>query len=432
MSLVYRRLPLAVSAAVLLGLGFLTPIAFAQESNVEILLAQADEFLRKNEPALALGTYLEAASVSKDPLNLSRAYFGAALSCFYERNMAGATKWSRKVAEVDPNKQISDLFYPKPFVDLFHQILKEAREKGNPSLPAETPPPEKRLEAAVEPPKREETRREEARPPETKRELPPATKTEPRLESFEIPPAPAESGFRGRLEVSAHYSSWTVDPIASLFESSVVDELAEELQNEVIKKLGSSYAGLVKGPFTHVLDLDSEGSNYGFEVRYYVRGWAGTFSFGLGIEQTRFRLGLTGTVKQEFINGGVAEVAAEAFVETSPFSPHASFRWEIGRPEARLKPYFVFGLGIAPLRGTFSYSYNGTYRYASISDTIEDAKTKDFDELSEDIDFHIPRYLALVQLDLGLKVELFKGLFVLGEAGIWDGLLLRGGLGYRF
>jgi hypothetical protein len=33
---------------------------------------------------------------------------------------------------------------------------------------------------------------------------------------------------------------------------------------------------------------------------------------------------------------------------------------------------------------------------------------------------------------LGLKLDIVKGVSLLGEAGIWDGLLLRGGLAYRF
>ena len=69
---------------------------------------------------------------------------------------------------------------------------------------------------------------------------------------------------------------------------------------------------------------------------------------------------------------------------------------------------------------------------ADASETFEDAQSKTFPELSEDLDFEIPDFLLIVQIHLGLKIEIFKGLFIQGEAGFWDGLLLRGGLGFRF
>jgi hypothetical protein len=405
----------------------------AQEPDVEQLLSRADEFYKNGNYSLAVGTYLEAAGMSKNPLNLSRAYFGLALCAFYQRDMAATTRWIRKVAEVDPNKQISVLFYPKPFVDMFNQVLKEARSKGRPSAAATPTAAEKApVTAAAEEPKAKPKIEPKIEPKTAEPRVaePPVSRPEPQPQKPAFPLGEERPG--GHFEVSAHYASWSIDPIMSIFESSLTDKLAEELQNEVVKELGASYAGLVKAAFTPNLALDSKGSNYGLEVRFYARGWAGTFSFGLGLEQTHIRLALSGSVKQEFTNGGVAEATAEAFVETSPFSPQVSFRWEMGRPEARVKPYFVFGLGIAPFEGTFTYSYAGTYVLGTLTDAIEDSKTKTFKDVSEDIDFQIPDYIAILQLHFGLKVELFKGLFVLGEAGVWDGLILRGGMGYRF
>ena len=139
---------------------------------------------------------------------------------------------------------------------------------------------------------------------------------------------------------------------------------------------------------------------------------------------------MTGSAKQTFTNGATAEVEATAALETAPFSTNFGFRWEIGR--GRLRPFVTLGFGFASFDGTAAYSYSGSYQYGSIQDTIGEEETKTFDELSEDIDFAIPKNIIIFQLGLGLKLDVDQGLSLLAEAGIWDGLLLRGGLAYRF
>lgn len=420
-----RRLGWGLALVFVLAAG-----AAAQESDAEQLLARADELYENGNYKLAIGVYLEAAGMSQRPLNQSRAYFGLALCFFYERDTAAAAKYLRKVAEVDPNKNISELFYPKTFVDLFDRVMREAAPPGKPPASAVQDKPAAPAGGGASVPAKKPGAKPIPERPEPAAGVPARAEPEPAVKPVDLALADERPG--GHFEISAHFSAWTVEPILSLFESSLTDKLAEEIQNEVVKKVGSSYSGLVKAVFTPTLALDSEGSNYGLEVRYYARGWAGTFSFGLGLEQTRIKLGLTGSVAQTFTNGSRAEVEAEAFVETNPICPHISFRWELGRPEAAFKPFFAFGLGMAPLKGTFTYSYAGTYVFGPLTDTIEDTKTKTFAELSEDIDFDIPDFLPVIQLHFGFKLSLVRGLSFLGEAGLWDGLLLRGGVGFRF
>jgi len=388
------------------------PFVSAQETDVLKALSRGDALFEKNDYKEAIVAYFEAAALSTKPENLSRAYLGLALCNFYQRDMAESVKWMRKIALGDPNRQISEDTYPKPFVDLFNQVMSEARAKGTPAAAskkkAETPP----------------VKVKEEKPTDVR------TSETPKLRVVEAP----EKGWPlgGRLELSVHYSSWTVDPVTALFEDGLNEELGGAIQDEINEDLIKRYPGLVTGPFTSDMSFDSEGSNYGIELRYYVRGRAGTFSLGVSLEQTHIKFTLAGTARQEFTNGGLAVAEAEAAVETKPFSTNVSFRWEIGSPTARVKPYFTFGLGFAPLKGTFSFGYFATYTIGTASETFEDAQSKTFPELSEDLDFQIPDFLLIVQLHFGLKIEIFKGLFIQGEAGIWNGLLLRGGLGYRF
>ncbi len=168
-------------------------------------------------------------------------------------------------------------------------------------------------------------------------------------------------------------------------------------------------------------------------MRYFSQpAGPGRSASAASLESTTLSLSLTGTPEQIFTNGTVADANVTAEVKTVPvFTTNFSFRWEIG--SGRVRPYFVLGLGFGQLDGSFSYSYSGTYRYSSLQEEIPAASVnKDFATLSQDIDFTIPKMFVIFQLHFGLKIDLIKGLSLLGEAGLWDGLLLRGGLAYRF
>lgn len=423
----------AAAALLILVLAGGALAATAQEDDAAALLRQADGYYAKGDYRLAIGTYLEAAALSRTRLTQSAAYFGLAVCYFYERDMANSVKWMRQTAQVDPNKEISESFYPKAFVDLYRSVREEVRAKG---LPAEelaaAAEPERPAAKAAEPPSgRGEQVREEAVRREDADEAPIQKPRRTRREDLEPSPLSLARLFKdGHWEINVHAGSWTIDPVLGLFKGRLLDELSEELQIQMVKKLGQTYSGLVKAIYTPTLELDSGGGNYGLELRYYNRGWAGTFSFGISIEKTRIRLAMDGSAEQTFTNGAKASAEATAALETSPLSTNFGFRWELGR--GRLKPFISLGFGFAAFSGTATYAYSGTYQLGSIQDSFSDEDTQTFEELSESIDFAIPKNILLFQLGLGLKLDILKGLSLLGEAGFWDGLLLRGGLAYRF
>lgn len=452
---------LRYSGVLLVLASFFAPTATAQETDVEKTLLEADVFYAKGDYLSAIGSYFKASALSTKAPELSRAYYGLAICYFYQRDMAESVKWMRKVALVEPNKTISADSAPKAFADLFNQVLAEARAKGTPVIstgPVPAAPSQKAQAENVEPvaiPVIDERAAAEAEgkaaaakaleAAEAEKEAEPAKKNETpvreeprRPAALNLPQstAPAYEDFwtklAGRFEVSVHYSGWTVNPVVSLFEDDLNDSLGKALRNAIDDELTGKYPGLVKDKFSSDLAFDASGPNYGFELRYYSRGRAGTFSFGIGLEKTNIKFSMDGTASQSFTNGGVAQATATAVVEAKPLATHLSFRWEIGSPAARVKPFFTLGFGFAPLDGTFVYSYTGTYTLGSASESISDSQTKDFEALSEDIEFDIPEIIVFLQLDFGLKVDIVKGLFVVGQAGFWDGLHVRGGLGYRF
>ena len=438
---------------VALALGAAAPLFSNQETEVEKTLSLADASFEKSDYPAAIELYFKAAALSTKPGNLSRAYFGLSLCHFYQRDMAESVRWMRKVYLVDPDKIITFDFYPKPFVDLFNQVLSEARAKGTPVVsparaetrPGEaesrTPPKKEELAKTVEVvPENVEPVKEEEPPKQEEQAVPseaagtPPKPGAPGTAVSAISPSPEGPSARdfwsllaGRFEVSVHFSNWTISPVTNLLDG-FADEFGDAIQTAINKELNRRYPYLIKGAFSSDFSLDSEGSNYGIEIRHYSRGWAGTFSLGVGFEQTRIKLSANGSARQEFVNAGVAEATASTEIETKPFATHISFRWEIGLPTSRVKPFIQFGLGLAPLEGTFNYSYSGTYTFNGEQESIQDAQTKDFKGFSEDINFDIPKLIVIIQLDVGLKVEIFKGLFIVGQAGIWDGFHLRGGL----
>lgn len=420
--------------ALLLPASGLAGQAASKETDVEKLLAQGDGYYVKGEYKLAVGCYLEASALSQSKMNLSKAYFGLSNCYFYLRDNASTIKYLKRVLEVDPKKEISPLFYPANFIQLFRQVQKEAAGgKPGPEVVAPLRPVPSKTEPETKA-AGETGKKAEPPPVELKRqEPPPADKPAPRpapvFTSEELGLGDAEKG--GHWEIGAHYSWWSVNLLKGLFESKLTEELGKSIQNEIVKQSGMIQAGLVKLSYAQTLAFDSSGSNTGLEVRYYSRGRAGTFSLGLAFEKTYIKLALSGTVKQDYLSGSSASVDVNANVALSPFTTNVNFRWEFGANQ-RLTPYITFGLGFAPLSGTFSYSYNGTYKAGALQQSLTGSKEQTFDDLAADIDFKLPAIFILFQLDFGLKAELAKGLYLLGEAGVWDGLILRGGISYRF
>ena len=235
----------------------------------------------------------------------------------------------------------------------------------------------------------------------------------------------------GRFEVSVHFGSWSLNPLQKMFEEELIDSIGDEVRDEVRKQAKALQPGLVEGGFDHSLALDSSGTNFGLEIRYYPKGRWGAISFGLSLEKTNMRMAIGGPLRQEFDNGAYAEVEAEGYIDLSPVTTNLSVRWDFA-PRWLVSPYLVFGLGVAALNGDVGYSYDGSLEWAGPSETLTDSDVKTFKEMEEDIDFNIPNIFVLVQMNLGLRAVIMKHLTLNLEAGFWDGIVIRGGLGARF
>ncbi len=375
-----------------------------KESRAEVYLAQADELYSRGEYQKAIENYQQVVSIAEKRLNLSRANMGLSLCYFFLNDTENAKKYILKTLEVDPKKEVSSLFYPQTYVDLFNQVKTDNAER----LAAIAPAP---LEEAKAPPGRQEAAR--AAP-------------QPVLEALgeERPPG-------GHFEFEVHYGVWSINPAKGAFEDTLTKKAANEIRDHVTDQLNDDYGGnLSPSSYSHALALDSSGSNYGLEIRYYPLGRRGLMSVGFALEKTAIKVMMKGPVTQNYSDGSSATVESDAVVETKPLTAGLNFRWDFA-PSWRVTPYFVFGLGIGPLVGEAHYIYAGTYQRSGQQASITGEEMKTFDELREDGDIDLDVFV-LLHLALGVRGEIVSGMFLKGEAGFWDGLILRAGLAYRF
>lgn len=351
-----------------------------KEARAEAYLSQADELYSAGNYQKAIDNYLQGAQIAVKRINLSRAYMGLSLCYFYLNETENAKKYILKVLEIDPQKEVSNLFHPQTYVDLFDQVKRENADKLA-------------LIKPVEPGAEQEKEKAEA-----------AEKQVPVIEELILD----EDG-AGHWEMEVHYSGWSIDTAKSLFEDDLTKKVANEIREDVTDQLNASYGGILfPSAYEQNLTMGSEGSNYGFEIRYYPLGRRGAMSLGLSLEKTKIKINMQGPVTQRYSDGSYATVESEGYVETNPFTTNLSFRWDFF-PSWRITPYFIFGLGFGPLAGEAGYIYTGTYYRGSAQTSVEGEELKTFDQLREEGDIELDLFM-LLQAAFGVKGEIYKGL----------------------
>ena len=403
--------------------------AISQENaSYQEAVGQADRLFQAGNYRNAAERYFFASRVAKERLEFARAYLGLALSYFFMKDTAAAEKWSKMVLEVAPRADVSVPAYPISFVQFFERVRNDFF-KGLPP-PTEALPLKQVATPPAEPPlsKTKPSVKEAPRTPvAVQNPTPPQVTTLP----LEQPPAAGLLRKGGNVEVQFHLSGWTIDPVIKIVEGMLAEKIGKEVLSKINQEVRSIHFALIAAGSEQDLTLDSSGSNFGLEIRYFSRGWPGSFSLGLSFDTTTVRLALSGRVKQSFTNGTSAEAEASGRLTLDLASTLINFRWDIS-PLSRLSPYFILGLGITPFKGVVNYEYAGTYNAFGFQESISDGDEMTLKELAEENDFKLLDVFVVLQLALGLDLEIYKGLTAIGEAGLWDGFYLRGGLGYRF
>lgn len=380
----------------------------AQENKTEELLSQADILYIQGEYEKARALYVEVSRLTDKKWYLSRAYFGAAL-CSFNLNDEMATKeYLVRVFLVDPKKEISALFYPQSFIKIFQEIKEKvlADKEKNELLDLAQ---EKVVEKEIS---KEKTSSQFSEP-------------------FHSEKFKKRSFLSGHWELNVHYGRWSLEPVFSLLEKNLKKRIGSEIRRELTNFLSSRYGSLSQSAYTQQLSLDIGGENRGLGVRYFSLGEQSSFGLGLSIEKTNLRLKVKGSIAQNYDNNSKAEVESEAFIQAEPVLALINFSW-FSRLRAFFSPYFVFGVGYGSLNGKMGYSYRGNYQFAEFIESIMDSKEKTFRQWKEEEQSHISlEKIILIQLSLGFRLAIYRGLSFYLEAGFWDGFLINGGLAFR-
>ena len=220
-------------------------------------------------------------------------------------------------------------------------------------------------------------------------------------------------------EVDFHYSSWSIN----IFKPVIEEGLQPEFDNY----------DPAKGAFS----FDSNGSNFGFSIRFYPKGKYGSFSIGASYERNNFKAGITGQYTDTDGNGNHYTASAKGEFELLPHSFNLNFRWDLW-PRARIHPYIGLGLGLGPLNGVFRVDITTVTQTSTgdIRDTYREEKTFDdiINEQQDDpeADEFPLSIMPVVHLCFGLRGEVVNHVHLFIESAIYNGTIFRFGLAIRF
>lgn len=249
----------------------------------------------------------------------------------------------------------------------------------------------------------------------------------------------------GKFEIGLYYGRWTLNPLISQFEEDLSEELGERIREEINDELMNLNPFLLPTTYVDQFTFDSNGPNYGLELRYYPQGRLGAFSVGLSFDKVTMRIYGEGSTLQNYDDGSYAEAIGTGEVILRPLFTTLSFRWDFV-PRWRVTPYFSMAAGLASIGKVkqsgdvvnydktdhVSWEYQGKYNWVGPDYSISGGGTLTLKEAEEEGDFNIPNILPLISLNFGARAEITPNLLVRAEIGFWDGLGFRLGISGRF
>ncbi len=245
---------------------------------------------------------------------------------------------------------------------------------------------------------------------------------------------------QGHFEFSGHYGLWSLNLLGGLARDIVNDATKSEIRDRILSNIQDVYPGLSETSYAQTLRFDSRGNNYGFGVRFYPGGTNGSFSLGVSVENSTFKVLPSVTSQMDLQDMTTLQTAsfngtagASAIIKALSFL--LTFRWDIV-PSAIVHPYITFGGGVSTSRAfddsTLSYNYSGQLTGGAVSSqTIEGSDSKTLRQLKDESDTKFPNFLPFIELNVGLKAKLTKNVHLLVDAGVLDGFIVSGGLAIR-
>ncbi|MEN8222792.1 MAG: hypothetical protein ABFR36_05990 [Acidobacteriota bacterium] len=223
---------------------------------------------------------------------------------------------------------------------------------------------------------------------------------------------------KGNFEIGFHYSVWNVNMIAPLLEDEIIPE---------IEYWDPEYGSL---------SFSSNGSNYGFEFRFFPGGKDGSFSMGLSYERNNFKMRADGTYDGKDDHGNPIKAEASGTIDLLPHSINLSIRWELW-PTKRIHPFIGFGFGFGAQEALVKFHSRATTTIGGIDVVEEQDEVWNFDDIeaeyeaSEGKKFPVS-FFPVIHINFGFRGEVVDNVYLLGEVAFYNGLIFRGGIAYRF
>jgi len=264
--------------------------------------------------------------------------------------------------------------------------------------------------------------------------------------SFLLTWAPALMAQGGHFEFSGHYGRWSLNLLGHTAEKLINDAIDTELQDRILESIQEDYPNLALTAYDQALSFDSSGDDFGAGFRWYPGGHHGSFSLGVSVEKSTFKVLPTATAHMELQDTGTLETAvfdgaAEANAVIKAMSFLLTVRWDLF-PRSVIHPYLTFGGGISTSKAlddsSVAYTYSGQLTGGSIpAETVEGSETKTLRQLRDEAladdenDVPIPNFIPFIQLNLGLKARLTKSIHLFVDAGVFNGFMASGGIALR-
>ncbi|MCJ7681852.1 MAG: hypothetical protein MUP70_14070 [Candidatus Aminicenantes bacterium] len=253
---------------------------------------------------------------------------------------------------------------------------------------------------------------------------------------------------QGHFEIGFHYSGWSLNIIRSLI-NDAFDSMAEEFVNSTEEEIQKNNPDFYVEDWSSDSDFNSDGSNWGVEMRWYPGGHDGSFSLGLSIEKTTINLNLDPAAVDVFLRNdvdqqsGTAQINASGGLMMKPMAFMLSFRGNI-HPAGRISPYFQTGFGFASIQSLkdaeLSFNYNYTFKVPGEADeTGGDSENKTLGEIEdervadgEESWFDKIPFFPFFTMVIGVRARIIQNVHLIAEGGIFNGFIIRGGLSIRF
>lgn len=240
-----------------------------------------------------------------------------------------------------------------------------------------------------------------------------------------------------KFEVEIHGAGWSATPVVRIFDTQLDEIYSREIIYSLTHALKNSPISIDPSEIDYSRDFNysSTGNYYGLAVRYYPSGGSSKFVIGLSIDKTNVTVSGKTVFKQNIVRSLKAD--GSGHVELKPVLANLHFQYYFS-PTKKFSPYMTLGLGAGILNksnpeiNNFNFDLNASFEFLGTVIPIPANFTYSLDEIEERSGKNIPGIMPLVQLSFGMKANINDRFNVNSEIGIYNGLHLKLGTGFKF